>query len=366
MNESQARSQALTKEGATGVISPDLSEIIGYEDIATAAAEMIRTPHAPLNFFLALTKDRSLSDPILRTMAFYLLCRFKLSLIFDSRYVDTLYVGALSSSSLINETFELLPVRYQERFEGAAPFAGFLQFIAACDISRIDNNATLTVLQSKTITADSRKRMAKVQVFQEALLLTLEDDPVTNENLRTLQVPSYERLKPEKRTEALILGLRDYFARGDYYGINYQQLLVLAECAAYVKRFYRERWRVEVEDVLEAWYIINYCKQPRAPLSPSLRTILTAIQALNRARIFPSQRQVIKKTGLANNTVSQAVGLKIKRWEGAGRLIVAGYVEYDDCRGGYRLTELGELALDNNFHITVGKENYVPKNPLES
>ena len=40
------------------------------------------------------------------------------------------------SSSLVNETFGLLPFEHQERFAEAAPFAGFLQFIAAIEISR--------------------------------------------------------------------------------------------------------------------------------------------------------------------------------------------------------------------------------------
>ena len=133
-----------------------------------------------------------------------------------------------------------------------------------------------------------------------------------------------------------------------------------------MKRFYRKRWRVEVEDVLEAWYIINYCKQPRPPLIQSHRKILGYVKAQNREGKFPTQRQIIRNTGLATKIVSHAVGLKIKSVVGAGILLVERYLEYDDAQGGYRLTELGELALDGDFHITVGKETYAPKDPLES
>jgi hypothetical protein len=73
----------------------------------------------------------------------------------------------------------------------------------------------------------------------------------------------------------------------------------------------------------------------------------------NRAGNLPTQRQIIAKTGLANNIVSRAVGLKIKSAEGSGKLIVDGYVEFDEAKQGYQLTELGKFALTNDFHIVI-------------
>jgi hypothetical protein len=347
------------------IVHPDLSEIIGYEDVATAAAELIKEPHAFLDLLLELTEYRSLSDRILRSLVFYLLPRFKLRLLFDCRYLDKMYAHAMLGSSLVNETFELLPRKYQECFGEAAPFAGFLQFIAALDINCKDNHAARSILQLDASNADLYKQQLKSSVFRQALLLSLNDDPDVNEALGTRQMPNYEQLEPEKRTEALILELRDYFAQGDYYGINFQQFLVLEECIAYVKRFHRESWRVEVEDALEAWFFVNYCKKPRSQLNDNNKNILRFIDLQNLQGKLPSQRQIISRTRLANKTVNNAVGVKIKTEGEAGALIIQGYVEYDHVEKGYRLTVLGRTALTNDFYVRINGKLYRPKNPLE-
>jgi hypothetical protein len=67
VNETGTSRRVATIDTATsGSVHPDLSEIIGYEDVATAAAELIRKPLGLLNLYLELTHDRSLSHPILR------------------------------------------------------------------------------------------------------------------------------------------------------------------------------------------------------------------------------------------------------------------------------------------------------------
>jgi hypothetical protein len=364
VNESQARSLALTKEGATGVISPDLSEIIGYEDIATAAAELIRVPHAFLNSYSDLTQKRSLSDPIVTALAFYLLPRLKLGLPFSAGYSDREYFRVMANSSSVNATYDLLSGRNKERFIEKNPFAGFAQFFA--NEARTNETAKVFAILDHDGHENDVHDQIEINTFQLGLELLFDDAVAINDDLGSLKLPRYEQQKSDSRTADLINALGVYFTKNDYGGINYLQLVILEECIAYVKRFHRHHWHVEIEDVLEAWYIINHCKQPRPPLSRSLRKILDYVKAQNGQGKFPTQRQIIKQTGLAYNTVSQALGLKIKSWEGTGTLIVGGYVEYDDGCGGYRITEFGELTIDSDFHITVGKETYVPKNPLES
>jgi hypothetical protein len=161
------------------------------------------------------------------------------------------------------------------------------------------------------------------------------------------------------------MGLGDYFAQQGYTGLNYQQLIVVAECIAYVKRFYRRYWRVETEDVLQAWFFINFFKRPRPPLSQSSKKILHYIWRQNLEGKFPTQRRIIKKTALSAKVVNNAVGLKIKRPGGSGKLIIQGYLEYNIDQAGYQLTQLGELELTDDFHITVDGTIFRPKSILE-
>jgi hypothetical protein len=306
-----------------------------------------------------------LNDPIKQTLAFYLQARFKLVLPFKAAYLDRRYAEAMQNSSVVNQAYDLLPIRYKERFDEVTPFSGFTQLFSGAEISLVEKNRAANILQLGT-PEDAPNHQNNVVIYQLALDLQLENAPLINDELGSQKLPSYQPERSDKRTAGLIEALWGYFARNDYGGINYHQLCVLAECMAYMKRFFRKRWRVEVEDVLEAWYTINYCKQPRPPLSRSHGKILGYVKAQNREGKFPTQRQIIRNTRLATNIVSRAVGLNVKSMVGAGTLLVEKYLEYDDAQEGYRLTELGELALDGDFHITVGKETYVPKDPLES
>ena len=271
----------------------------------------------------------------------------------------------MHNSSVVSLAYDLLPNRYKERFDEVSPFSGFTQFFSGAEISRVEKNRISSILQLNA-QQDDPSYQNDVVTYQLAFDLALENAALINDALGSQKLPSYELERSDKRTDNLIEGLWEYFEQNDYGGINCHQLLVLTQCTAYMKRFYRKRWRIEVEDVLEAWYVINHCKQPRPPLSPSHKRILRYVTTQNREGTFPSQRQIKKQSGLACNTVSQALGLKINSNEGAGMLLVQRYLKYDDDQAGYRITDLGELALDSDFHITVGEETYVPKNPLGS
>lgn len=337
---------------------------LSYADVITKCIDLLMTPNAFLGHYLNLC-SRIGNDRIRQTLAFFLQARFKLDLQFKATYLDRRYEDEMWNSSVMNKAYDLLPNRYQERFNKVRPFSGFTQFFSGEVISPKENQEIGSILQLNT-PADNPNYRKDVTIYQLGLDLVLEDAPSINDALGSQMLPRYQYEPSYKRTADLIHGLGGYFERNDYGGVNYQQLCVLAECMAYMKRFYRKRWSVEVEDVMEAWFIINYCKQPRPPLSPSRQTILDHVKAKNRGGSLPTQRQIIKKTGLATKTVNHALGLKITSAAGAGTLIVEGYVEYDDAQGGYRLTELGELALDSDFHVIVGEKTYQPKNPLES
>lgn len=336
----------------------------GSDDVVTKCIDLLTTPNAFLEHYLGLCKH-SFNDPVKQTLAFFLQARFKLALPFKAAYLDQRYADAMRNSSVVNQAFDLLPNRYMERFDEVTPFAGFTQFLSGQEKNHVENNRVASILQLKA-PQDDPSYQNNVVIYQLTLDLVLENAPMINDELGSQKLPSYELERSDKRTDDLIEGLWEYFEQNDYGGINRDQLLVLAQCAAYMKRFYRKRWRVEVEDVLEAWYIINHCKQPRPPLSLSLTKILRRVKAQNREGKFPTQRQIITQTGLAHNTVSKALGRKIKSRVGVGTLLVERYLSYDDVQGGYRLTELGDLALDGDFHITVAKKTYQPKNPLES
>jgi hypothetical protein len=316
-----------------------------------------------LSCYLELTTPISISDPVLLSLAFFLLPRLKLDLPLKSKYLDDMCAEAFVNSSAVNLTYELLPSRYEELFKHKNPFSGFKKFVADSDISCSKNDRTLAILNLKSPQDDHRYRM-KVEAFQLALELLFEDAVAINESLGSKALPSYQQLRCDQGTENLIDELYNYFARNDYGGINYQQLVFLAECIAYTKRFYRKCWRVEIEDVLEAWFFINYFRTPRSPLQGSDKGMLQAIDARNRAGVLPSQRQIIKKTGLATKTVNKALGLKINNKDGRGSFFTVGYVDYDESQKGYRLKEMGKIALTNEFYVSIDGRTYTPKDPL--
>ncbi len=342
----------------------DYTAVLGCEDPGTKAIELLTTEGALVKFYLDLSKTQCISEPIVRYFALALLARLKLDLRLRSKYLDRVFADAFVNSSAVNMIFEFLPFALKERFMSNSPFAGFGQYLAR-DLSRKENDKTLSILGS-TSSYENLEYQMKVVSLQSALEILVDDEHSTiNNQLQTRKLPAYTQERCDQRTENLIVRLSDYFALNDYGDLHYHQLAILQECLAYAKRFYRHRWRVEVEDVLEAWFFVKYFKRPRRPLSKSSKKILDFIYAQNRERNFPSQRHIIKKTGLATKVVSQAVGLKIKAWEGAGRHIADGSVMYDEDKHGYALTPAGELALTDDFHITLDGEVYRPKHPLE-
>jgi hypothetical protein len=341
---------------------PDYTSVIGCEDVATKCIELLTTPNALLEFYLDLSKTRLLSEPMVRAFALLLLPRLKLGLPLNSKYLDRLFADGLANSSLANLVFEFLPPNLKERFIVSNPFAGFGQFVVTRDISPAENDRALSILGPNSSYSGFDM---KAEALQSALGLLLEDEHSINKDLANRKLPVYEQEQSVRLTVNLIMGLGDYFAQQDYAGLNYQQLIVVTECIAYVKRFYRRCWRVEIEDVLQAWFFVNFFKRPRPPLSQSSKKMLHYIWRENGERRFPTQRQIIKKTGLSAKVVSNAVGLKIKRPEGSGKLIIQGYVEYNIDQKGYQLTQLGELALTDDFHVTVDGTTFRPKSILE-
>jgi|GEM_PF-1879365 hypothetical protein len=356
---------ATSESGEDAQRPPDYESILGCEDITAKGLELLTTPNGALVFFIGLSKGRSFSDPITLTLAFYLLPRLKLGMPMNSKYSDRTCADVMANSCVVNQTYELLPDTYKKQFVNRNPFWGFTPYIAARDISLAENERLLSILGSTGSRKDSDYQ-EKVTTLQVALKLLLEDDRSISNDPGTRTLPLNQQLPSDQRTADLISGLGDYFAKHRYGGLDYHRLVVLAECIAYVKHFYRQNWRVESEDVLEAWYFVNYCKTPRPTLSLSSKKILRVVEVQNRAGNLPTQRQIIAKTGLANNIVSRAVGLKIKSAEGSGKLIVDGYVEFDEAKQGYQLTELGKFALTNDFHIVIDGIVHRPKNPLES
>jgi hypothetical protein len=343
---------------------PDYTSVIGCEDVATKCIELLTTRNALLEFYLDLSKTRLLSEPIVRAFALLLLPRLKLGLPLNSKYLDRLFADTLVNSSLANLVFEYLPPNLKERFIVSNPFAGFGQFIATSDISSSENDRTLSIL-GPISSCSSFEYETKSAAFRSALGMLLEDEHSINEELGNRKLPVYTQQQSDHRTANLIEALGGYFAQHDYSGLHYQQLIVIAECIAFVKRFCRCCWRVETEDVLEAWFFINFFKQPSPPLSQNSKKILHYIWRQNSEGKFPTQRRIIKKTGLSAKVVNNAVGLKIKRPGGSGKLILEGYVEYNIDQQGYQLSQLGEFALTNDFHITVDGTTFLPKSILE-
>jgi hypothetical protein len=282
----------------------------------------------------------------------------------NSKYLDRLFDDAIVNSSAVNIIFEFLPATQQDRFIDRNPFSGFGQFIATRRVSSSENDRTLSTLSQISPSSSSEYKL-KFAAFQSALGILLEDEHSINEELGNRKLPAYIQQQSDHRTANLIEALGGYFAEHDYGGVHYQQLIVIAECIAFLKRFYRCRWHIETEDVLEAWFFVNFFKRPSPPLSQSSKIILRYISAQNSAGKFPTQRQIIRRTGLGNKVVSYAVGLRIKRPGGSGKLILQGYVEYNFDQEGYKLTQLGELALTNDFHITVDGTTFQPKSTLE-
>lgn len=355
---------AVQSYGEAKIHKGDLSPILGCKDIATKCVELLRTPNALLEFYLDLIKTQSVSDTEVRAFALFMLARLTLDLPLNSKYTDRLYPDALENSSTINVIFGFLPDNLKERFVTHNPFSGFRPFIADKDVSSSESDRTLSVLGPRSEYGCIDFQI-KATTFQSALGILLEAEHSINEDLGDRKLSTDTQMKSNQQTANLIYGLGHYFSQCDYGSLHYHQLIVIAESIAYVKRFYRDYWCVEAEDVLEAWFFINYFKKPRPPRSQSAKRILNYISKHNSEGKFPTQRQIIKETGLSIKVVSNAVGLKIKRPEGSGKLLTQGYVEYDIDREGYKLTQLGELALTNDFHISVDGTTFRPKSILD-
>lgn len=336
---------------------------VGFEDIDTKAIDLLNKPDALLNFLLDLQKP-SITDPIITSLVFYLLPRLKLNLQIGAKLLDQRYASALLNSSIVNKTYELLPERYKELFGNFNLFSGFMQCIACNDISLDETDRIRSVL-SISSQKDSTSQKTDFGTFRLSLELLLDDAQDINDCLGSETLPSYQQLRSNQSTSGLIDKLGDYFTKNDYSGVNYEQLVLLMECIAYVRRFARKSWRVEIEDVLEAWFFVNYYRTPRPPLKRNEKEILQMIELHNRQDVFPTQRKIIKKTNLAIKTVNKALGLNINSRDGRGSLLVDRYVDYDESRKGYCITELGKIALTNDFYINVGQRTYRPKNPLK-
>jgi hypothetical protein len=329
--------------------------------VACEPLKLLQTPKALLTFYLDLLKGHSLADSTMQVLGFYLLPRLKLDLKIDGPYLDRVYANEMENSSMVNKIFGLLPSRLQDLFIDKSPFSGFSQFLSTNDISSMEGNDPFSILNIQHLSKDP-VRLQKIGAFGFSLELLLEtefpDDP------QIPKLPTYQQLQPDMRTAAFVVQLLDYVAATGFGGINCIQLSRLSDCISYTKRFYRERWRVEIEDFLEAWYIINHCRRPPSPLSQSNRKILDTIARKNRQGQFPSQRKIIAVTGLTSNTVNKALGLNIKGKYGQGNLIMQRYTKFCESHGGYAITELGKVTLEHIFCFTADGALFTPRNPI--
>jgi hypothetical protein len=336
-----------------------------YSDALTTAKRLIVTPRALQRYYLDVCDGRGKADPIRHILAFDLLARFKLNFPFNTAYLDQRYSKVMQYSSAVNSAFELLPIQYSDRFADIDPLSGFKHLFSGFEeLTVADTDKINHVLQYDTPQNDPLYKK-NVGIFRIALGILLENAADLDDILSSLKLKVYQLEQPEKRTADLINGLGDYFGSSDYGRLKLHQLCVLAECKAFMKRFYRKSWCIEVEDVSEAWFVINYCVRSRLSLNKNVIKMLRYVQAQNRQKKFPSQRKVIKGTELPHNTVSRAMRCDPESLMGVGTLILEGFVAYDAELRGYRITEFGELVLDGNSFIKVNGKIYRPKNPLE-
>ncbi len=193
----------------------------------------------------------------------------------------------------------------------------------------------------------------------------------------------FERVDDE--TWGLIQELDALFIGAGYGLTNIKQFFALCECIALWKRFNRGYTRVEIDDVLEAWYLLASIERETITRTSkqgiaTLRAIKTLcdeydaqyVHERDEEKTFtaakrPTRRDVVKEADVSQAHIYRLLQSRPNEQGKCGELIELGYVRDVECEGhlAVELTPLGETVLcEVPRHAIVNVEEYEPKEPI--
>jgi len=130
---------------------------------------------------------------------------------------------------------------------------------------------------------------------------------------------------------------------------HYTEIMILAECRAYMKRFERNRWQVQTEDIISMWQTCMRYIEWQYQMHPEVRKLYTKMLLTNNANKGYSQWDAIK-AGVNRKYVAQELR------KDTGRGVVGGICERREGPRGYWLTERGRRLILNEFALEVDGE----------
>lgn len=189
--------------------------------------------------------------------------------------------------------------------------------------------------------------------------------------------------EPEPETRALIEALNLKFNEAGYGITNIKQFYTLCQCAAVWNRFNRGCVRIDVNDVLEAWWLFS--KVERETITRTTQNgieVLKAIKELSdeydaealRNAIGgtipeakrPTRSEVVKQSEIPQASVYRLLRPMGRDGDKSGELFELGYVNtrYQDDKTVLELTKLGCAVLaDITQSITIDGKHYAPIEP---
>jgi hypothetical protein len=184
----------------------------------------------------------------------------------------------------------------------------------------------------------------------------------------------------------LIKALNRVFDAAGYGITNIKQFYTICQCAAIWNRFARGYCRIEMNDVLEAWWLFsNVERETITKTTQNGISVLRTIKALSDEydREFeldqegnktlyeakrPTRADIVKASEIPQATVYRLLKPMGREGDKAGELFELGYVNtrYQESHTVIELTKLGNIALKPVAHkITVNGNEYEPIEPNE-
>jgi len=234
-------------------------------------------------------------------------------------------------------------------------------------------------------TVEARKE--KLELVQELLF----EEKSIREDLRRPRIHAgidilfsardVDFIEPEPRTRALIEALNSIFDAAGYGITNIKQFFTLCQCAAVWNRFARGYTRIDVTDVLEAWWLFsNVERETITRTTKSGITILKKIKELcddydEYAQLHgvdqddakrPTRAEVVKESQVSQAQVYRLLRPMGREGDKAGELFELGYVNtrYQDDKTVLELTKLGRAVLQPVPDIVkINGKEYEPIEP---
>lgn len=336
------------------VMSPYKAPMTNDEFIESTL-KLVTEKDAARKLFVELGAASNIESREILSLAFILLAQIRLKINVPTFTTDRLFPLALSRSRAVATISEsLVPDEIKPQIAGA--FLGFEEFFHNASIRTAPRQERERINQLFGVN-DKERESETTNLLYAALELLLTEKPPSWANLPVLKKPE----RSSKEVEELIYAFGEPICEIFGGDVPLIHMSVIYEGLAFMRRFYRKRWRVEVEDVLDAWAFCDYFLKKELPkLAPAAIEILRCILARNDVSKKPSQNEIFQETGLSWGTINSYLSAK----EGKeGDLVRKGLVAVTKAekynRYSYTITQYGRYALaDGKIALEVNGKVY--------